>query len=217
MASFLATMWHPPLDALLAPRPLQHRWRLLLLLPTTLLTYTWKALPYLFSRPFVVCQIPTRRRGESLRALVYNHPTKCSKLETNKKRPLHMDIHGGGFIGGTPENDVSLCHQFAKTSGAVVVSLSYRFAPRYPFPAAHDDVADALAWLQDNAEREFNADVGVMTITGFSAGGNLALGATLGAKDAKGMSIVKGAVTFYNPVCLVDRMAMGSVLRLHPF
>ena len=207
MASFMATMWHPLVDAFFAPRPLQHRWRLLLLLPITLLTYTMKALPYLISRPFVVCQIPTRRRGESFRALVYNHPTKCLKLKTNSQRPLHIDIHGGGFIGGMSEYNVPFCRQFAESAGAVVVSLSYRFAPRHPFPASHDDIEDAFAWLRENAEREYKADVDVMTISGFSAGGNLALGATLGAKDAKDRNIVKGAVTFYNPVCLVGRTA----------
>ena len=104
-------------------------------------------------------------------------------------------------MGGIPENDVPFCTQFANITGAVVVSLSYRFAPRYPFPAAHDDVVDALAWLQDNAEREFNADAHILTVTGFSAGGNLALGAMLGAKDDKGNNAVKGTTTFYSPVC----------------
>ena len=194
-------MWHPLVDALFAPRPLQHRWRLLLVLPLSLLLYSWKALPYLFSRPFVVYHIPTRRPGETIRALVYNHPSKCSKLKTNRKRPLHIDIHGGGFVAGIPESDAPFCTQFAETTGAVVVSLTYRFAPRYPFPAAHDDVADAVAWLVEIGEREFEADVLNLTVTGFSAGGNLALGATLGTKAGNGLNTVKGAVTFYAPVC----------------
>ena len=200
MASFLWTMWHPLLDALFAPHPFQHRWRLLLLLPMTLLTYPLKALPYLFSRPFVVIQIPLRSLGKTSRALVYNHPSRCAKLKTDKKRPLHIDIHGGAFVGGIPEYEAPFCMQLAETTGAVVVSVTYRFAPRYTFPAAHDDVEDAIAWLVQNAEREFNADPQLVTVTGFSAGGNLALGATLGTTDGKGEKLIKGAVTFYNPV-----------------
>ena len=200
MASFLLTMWHPLVDALFAPSPLQHRWRLLFLLPVSLLLCIWKASPYIFSRPYVVCQIPTRRAHETIRALVYNHPSQCSKPKGDRKRPLHIDIHGGAFIGGIPEEDVPFCTEFAHTTGAVVVSLTYRLAPRHPFPAAHDDVADALAWLVENCASEFEADNRIVTVSGFSAGGNLALGATLGAKDSEGEKLIKGAVTFYNPV-----------------
>lgn len=138
--------------------------------------------------------------GGTSRVLVYNHPSRCSKLKSDKKRPLHIDIHGGAFIGGIPEYDAPFCMQLAEKTDAVVVSLTYRFAPRYPFPAAHDDVEDAIAWLVKNAEREFNADPELVTVSGFSAGGNLALGATLGTTDGKGDKLIKGAVTFYNPV-----------------
>ncbi|KAI4100725.1 MAG: hypothetical protein LQ339_005403 [Xanthoria mediterranea] len=200
MASFMLAMWHPLIDMLFAPRPLPHRWRLLLFLPITLLSYTVRSLPYLFSRPFETCYIPTRCQDQRLRALVYNHPNRCSKLQ--KKRPLHIDVHAGGFIGGLPEDSVPLCAQIAEKTGAVVVSLTYRFAPRYPFPAAHDDVADALAWLVNHAEERFGADVDLVTVSGISAGGNIALGATLGAKDSTGFNLIKGAVTFYSPMDL---------------
>lgn len=130
--------------------------------------------------------------------MVYNHPIRCSKLQN--KRPLHIDVHAGGFIGGLPEDSAPLCALIAERTGAVVVSLTYRFAPRYPFPAAHDDVADALAWLVNHAEERFGADVDLVTVSGISVGGNLALGATLGAKDSTGSNLIKGAVTFYSPV-----------------
>ena len=200
MATFLLTMWHPLTDALFAPWPLRHRWLLLTLLPISILTFTYHALPYLFTRPFVVHHIPTRRPGETLRALVYNYPSRLSNPIKEGKRPLHIDIHGGGFIGGIPEYDARFCTQLAETTGAVVISLSYRFAPRYPFPAAHDDIEDALSWLLNNAEGVFGADPRCLTVTGFSAGGNLALGALLGRKDNRGENVVKGVVTFFNPV-----------------
>ena len=176
--------------------------------------YPVKSIPYLFSRPFEIYYIPSRRLGESIRALVYSRPERWSNFKG--KRPLHLDVHGGGFIGGVPEDSAPFCTQLAETTGALVVSVTYRFAPRYPFPAAHDDVADALAWLMEYAGEKFNADTELVTVSGISAGGNLALGATLGAKDAKGANIVKGAVTFYSPVstigynCPVFRTAMSN-------
>lgn len=201
MLSLLPSVFQPLRDFLFAPRPLPHRWRLLLLQPIALITYTLKALPYLFKAPFVVYYIPTRRPGESIRALVYNYPSKRTKaFSPSHKRPLHIDIHGGGFIGGTPEYDAPFCDQLAGQTGAIVVSITYRFAPRYTFPAAHDDVDDAFAWLLKNAEEEFGADPRLLTVSGFSAGGNLALAASLGAKDLDGKSRVLGAVTFYTPV-----------------
>lgn len=191
-------MWHPLIDALLAPLPPQQRWRLLLFLPITLLLYPIISIPYLFSRPFETYYIPTRFLGKTLRALIYNHPKRCPKLK--QKRPLHLDVHGGGFVGGIPEDSAPLCTRIAESTGAVVVSVTYRFAPRYTFPAAHDDVADALAWLVRYAEEKFGADTEVVTVSGLSAGGHIVLGATLGTKDSRGCTLAKASVTFYSPV-----------------
>ena len=83
-----------------------------------------------------------------------------------------------------------------------MVSVTYRLAPRHPFPAAHDDVADALAWLVQNGASEFEVDTRIVTVSGFSAGANLALGATLGTKNSGGEKLIKGGCTFYNPVRL---------------
>ncbi|KAI4126857.1 MAG: hypothetical protein LQ338_003530 [Usnochroma carphineum] len=203
MPSLLPDAFHPLRDCLFAPRPLLHRWRLLLLQPIVLISYVLKALPYLFSRPFVLHYIPSRRRGESIRTLVYNHPSKRPSVSNaGQKLPLHIDIHGGGFIGGIPEYDAPFCAQLASTTGAVVVSITYRFAPRHVYPAAHDDVDDAFSWLLKHAEKEFNADPRLLTVSGFSTGGNLALAGSLGAKTPDGKSSVLGAVTFYAPVGL---------------
>ncbi|KAL8710903.1 MAG: hypothetical protein Q9225_007206 [Loekoesia sp. 1 TL-2023] len=101
-----------------------------------------------------------------------------------------------------PEYDAPFCDQLARTTGAVIVSISYRFAPRHPFPAAHDDVDDVFTWLLKHAAEEFNADPKILTVSGFSAGGNLALAGSLNTKDQNGESRVLGAVTFYSPVDL---------------
>lgn len=58
--------------------------------------------------------------------------------------------------------------------GAVVVSVGYRRAPEHPFPAAVDDGVDALLYLAANAA-ELNLDVSRVALSGFSAGGNLAV------------------------------------------
>lgn len=187
---------------------------MLLLLPFTFISYTWKALPYLVNRPFVVYHIPTRRLGETVRALIFNHPSTHQRVAVGRLRPLHVDIHGGGFIGGIPEYDAPFCTQVAKTTGAVVISVAYRFAPRYPYPAAHDDVEDAILWLLKNAEGLFGADPDLLTVSGSSAGGTLALGAALILRKREGKDLIKGIVTLYSPVRLFHPLPRSRSPRL---
>ncbi|KAL8644735.1 MAG: hypothetical protein Q9210_007104 [Variospora velana] len=96
-----------------------------------------------------------------------------------------------------PEYNAPFCDRLARTTGIVVVSITYRFAPRCTFPAAHDDVDDIFVWLLEHAEEEFNADPTLLTVSGLSAGANLALAASLKAKNKSGGSSVLDAVTFY--------------------
>ncbi|KAL4733541.1 Alpha/Beta hydrolase protein [Aspergillus similis] len=187
-------------DALLAPSlPLSTRFRLLLLQPISILTYTieWsrgRRFPHSHE-----IQIPLRRApGYTLRALVYLPPTPQPG-----KRPLHLNIHGGGFLGGLPEGNARFCYRLAQASGAVVISTSYRYAPVHTFPDAHEDVQDVAEYLVQHARKMFDADPVCFTVSGFSAGGNLALGVAQGLAGANlttetGAEVrVRGSVTFY--------------------
>jgi acetyl esterase/lipase len=172
----------PSLTALFGRNiPWTYRWRLLLLQPIAILTNALTALPWTFSRVFQVYWIPTRQ-GRSVRALIFR-PKQSDSLKsdsggTRKLRPLHLDIHGGAFLGGLPEHEAEFCRLLSQGTGAVVVSTQYRYAPAHPFPAAIDDIDDVVRFLQKNAEELWGADPELMTVGGFSAGGNLALAAT---------------------------------------
>lgn len=123
--------------------------------------------------------IPTR--SGSKRCLVSQPPTsnqqtKHSGSQNGKiLRPLHIDIHGGGWIGGFAEQGSRLNALIAHQTGAVVVSITYRIAPRYIYPAAHDDVDDIVDWLIAHAYT-FGADAQLMTISGGSVGASLGVG-----------------------------------------
>ncbi|GAB1204200.1 hypothetical protein APSETT445_002849 [Aspergillus pseudonomiae] len=58
--------------------------------------------------------------------------------------------------------------------GAVMVSVGYRRAPEHPFPAAVDDGVRAIQYLSAHAI-ELGLDVSRIALSGFSAGGNLAV------------------------------------------
>ena len=82
-------------------------------------------------------------------------------------------IHGGGLVIGTARIDDRFCGETARDTGAIVVSVDYRLAPRHPFPAAHDDAYAAWSWLQRHAD-ELGVDPGRIAVGGQSAGGGLA-------------------------------------------
>ena len=67
---------------------------------------------------------------------------------TADKQPTLIYIHGGGWIGGSIELNESAARAMAAKSGRHVVSISYRFAPTHPYPAALSDCIAALQWLQ---------------------------------------------------------------------
>jgi acetyl esterase/lipase len=98
--------------------------------------------------------------------------------------PAMLWIHGGGFILGSPAQDDAAATMFARELGMTVVAPSYRLAPEHPFPAAMDDLYATLRWLHANAEAlRVRADR--IVVAGASAGGGLAAGLTLLARDRK--------------------------------
>ncbi|KAK3352790.1 putative lipase/esterase family protein [Lasiosphaeria hispida] len=191
----LRTWFAPTLSALLSPSlPFSLRWRLLLLLqPLNLIAYSIQSLPYLFSRPFTA-EYLTLPSNRTVRILVF-HP---APNPNGKPRPLHLDIHGGSFLGGLPETNAAFCARLARETGAVVVATTYRFAPVHPFPAAIDDVDAVLAHLRRHAVEKYGADPDLVTVSGDSAGGNLALAAARSVPAG----VVKASVTFYAAVNL---------------
>ena len=96
----------------------------------------------------------------------------CYADGTEKPGPVLLDIHGGGFVEGTPGADDELCHFFHNRLNIAVVSLDYRKAPAFPYPAALADIAVQLAWLCQ--ERPWKIKPGQFFLMGHSAGGNLA-------------------------------------------
>lgn len=86
--------------------------------------------------------------------------------------PAVVCIHGGGFRAGKREAHDSLCVKFA-ARGYVAVTISYRLAPTFQFPAAVHDTKAAVRWLRAHAET-LQIDPHRIGATGSSAGGTLA-------------------------------------------
>ena len=96
--------------------------------------------------------------------------------------PVVAFFHGGGWVLSDLDGHDSLCRRLALRSGALVVSVDYRLAPEHPFPAPHEDCWAVTTWLADHAD-EFGGDGSRLAVAGDSAGGNLAAGVALRARD----------------------------------
>jgi acetyl esterase len=103
-------------------------------------------------------------------------------------RPAVLDIHGGGFVMGNRAMEAGFAVQVARDLGAVVAVVEYRLAPEDPYPAGLDDCFAALAWLHEEASA-LGIDAGRVAISGQSAGGGLAAGLALLARDRGGPPI----------------------------
>jgi acetyl esterase len=111
-------------------------------------------------------------------------------------RAVVLDIHGGGWIQGSPEYDAQFNDELARTCKVAVVSVDYRLAPENSFPACIEDCKAAAKWLVNNAKKEFGTDK--IFVSGASAGGHLAAVTTLYIRDSlKAIDKVKGVNLIY--------------------
>ena len=91
--------------------------------------------------------------------------------------PIVFYVHGGGFRFLSKDTHWVMALSFAR-AGYLVLNVSYRLAPRHPFPAAVEDIAEAWQWALAHAA-EYGGDPSRIAVAGESAGANLAMGLTL--------------------------------------
>ena len=128
--------------------------------------------------------------GQELRLHLYR------PAEDHPPLPGVVVIHGGSWQSGSRE-DFSALNRYLAARGYVVAAVSYRFSPRFRFPAARDDVAAAITFLKRNAGR-LGLDASRLALVGRSAGGQLALLVAYTAHDPA----IKGVVSYYAPAAL---------------
>ena len=93
--------------------------------------------------------------------------------------------HGGGMIIGDRWTGAAALFDWIVQYNAVAVSVEYRLAPEFPDPYPVEDCYAGLVWTAENAAN-LGIDLDRLLIVGGSAGGGLAAGVALLARDRSG-------------------------------
>ena len=125
--------------------------------------------------------------------------------------PGVLYIHGGGFVTGSIDTEHVNSARLAQALGVVVVSVEYRLAPEHPFPAPLEDCYAALVWLHKESA-PLGVDTSRIAVNGGSAGGGLAAGLALLARDRGGPAI---CFQYLGIPELDDRLDTPSMQRFH--
>jgi len=126
---------------------------------------------------------------------------------------VYLDIHGGALIYLGGEAVDPWARALATRLGAEVVSIDYRMAPDFPYPASLDDCLAVY--------RALLAEVGAqnLVVGGVSAGGNLAPALVLRARD-EGLELPAGLVLLSPEADLTESgdtfQTLAGLDRLYP-
>jgi acetyl esterase/lipase len=121
--------------------------------------------------------------------VLFSYPQKH-----NKKLPVLMFVHGGGWIGGSARkvNDYA---KLIASYGVVVANVEYSLAPEYQYPVSTMQLVSVLRHIYNNRDL-FNIDKNKIFIGGTSAGAHLTsqLGCLSSNKDYREMVGIKGFI-----------------------
>jgi acetyl esterase len=96
--------------------------------------------------------------------------------------PVIVFYHGGGFVAGSISTHAGLAATLARELDLPVISVEYRLAPEYKWPAAPDDAEAAARWIAEHGGVGSRKSTGLI-LCGDSAGGNLAIVVALALRD----------------------------------
>jgi len=121
--------------------------------------------------------VPGLDGAPDVRILVYTPPQMVVA-----PRAALLNIHGGGYVIGRPEQNDRMNRARALDLGCQVFATSYRLAPETVFPGAVLDCFAALCWIAENAA-ELGIDPDRIALSGESAGGGHAAALAIHARN----------------------------------
>ncbi len=104
-----------------------------------------------------------------------------------KIAPLMIFFHGGGYVTGDFDSYNHICANLAMKTGYKVLSVDYRLAPEYPFPAAPEDCYGVTQEIFRHCEDWYQSAPEDAILIGDSAGASLAFTVSVMARDRGGI------------------------------
>jgi acetyl esterase/lipase len=98
-------------------------------------------------------------------------------------------MHGGGMMFGHYLGNLDSYDSWLLEHDVVLVSIDYRLAPEHPDPYPVEDCYAGLLWTAAHADL-LGIDAGRIVLVGQSAGGGLAAGTALLARDRRGPALL---------------------------
>ena len=118
------------------------------------------------------------------RPAVCGWPYKLYIFTAKNKRPnspLHVNIHGGGWLIGHMPNDTLWSAWVADQISGVVVDIDYTTTEYASFPVPLEQVLDAARYVFDHVEA-WDCDPRRVSCGGYSAGGHLTMDHVIAAR-----------------------------------
>lgn len=143
----------------------------------------WVPLPieeFLTGRPI--------RHDEQTIAGYGGSPISISILRSTRSSasgPGFFHVHSGGMMIGTRFTGIEQILDWVEQFGGTCVTVEYRLAPEHPDPVPIEDSYAALVYIAEHAPA-LGIDPARLIVAGMSAGGGLAAGLALLARDRGG-------------------------------
>ncbi len=102
--------------------------------------------------------------------------------------PVLMFFQKSWCMGNLDAHE-KMCRNLCRGAGCLVMTVDYRLAPEFPFPAAIEDCYAATFWMAVNAS-EFQGDPTRIAVGGESGGGNFAAAVALMSRDRGGPTLI---------------------------
>jgi acetyl esterase len=110
--------------------------------------------------------------------------------------PVVVFFHGGGWVVCTLETHDPYCRALAAEARVVVVSVDYRLAPEFKFPAGVEDCLAATEWVLEHVA-VIGGDSERVFVAGDSAGATLATVVALTLRDRGEAGRLTGQILLY--------------------
>lgn len=137
-------------------------------------------------------------KGHQLKLRIYK--------SSSAKKPTILFFHGGGFVVGSLNSHDVVARLLLKATNYSVVSVDYRLAPEFTYPAAIEDGVVALDWLVNQQKLGLNSQQ--IFLAGDSAGGHISVEVATRLTDRL-LSHVQGLILMYpalDPALTTDSM-----------